>query len=479
VRFVRLVDTSNPALFSADADGYDLDAVKALHSSADKAGCRPDNNPPMAEPNGPYLGAVNTDIVFDGSGSYDPDLDPLTYAWDFGDGGTGTGVSPVHSYSEAGIYGVCLIVNDDYVDSAVACTYAVVYDPSAGFVTGGGWIDSPAGAVAPVENVVFFNGFETDTEGWFEPNRVMSGNNDIPSATGDYHAEAMDDFTRWGGYNSTFPAGGFITSVDIYLDMEAGYANDTRFDWTSAINAPDGNHRRDFIFNGGFYSDADGPGAGLNRFVFSASNNAPGWPKNPGRDPIAVTTTGWYTLQHHFYDNGAGVLAVDLSILDANGQVIHTWTLSDPTDFIGVTVGGNRYGWFATNGFPFLAIDNGLRKELATITGKATFGFVSKYRRGATIPEGNTEFQFKAGDLNFHSTSYEWLVVTGGNFAKFKGSGTINGQGDYKFQVWAGDSSPDTFRIKIWYEDGGSEVVVYDNGMNQPIGGGSIVVHTR
>jgi hypothetical protein len=35
----------------------------------------------------------------------------------------------------------------------------------------------------------------------------------------------------------------------------------------------------------------------------------------------------------------------------------------------------------------------------------------------------------------------------------------------------------DTFRIKIWYKDG-DEVVVYDNGFNQEIGGGSIVIHT-
>ena len=33
------------------------------------------------------------------------------------------------------------------------------------------------------------------------------------------------------------------------------------------------------------------------------------------------------------------------------------WTLSDPSDVIGSTVGGNRYGWFATDEFPFLAFD--------------------------------------------------------------------------------------------------------------------------
>ncbi|MDH4291178.1 MAG: hypothetical protein OEV56_01045, partial [Dehalococcoidia bacterium] len=107
-----------------------------------------------------------------------------------------------------------------------------------------------------------------------------------------------------------------------------------------------------------------------------------------------------------------------------------------------------------------------------------------KYKKGASVPEGNTEFVFRAADLNFHSSSYDWLVVTGSDYARFKGTGTINGIGDYKFMLWAGDGTgtdgADTFRIKIWEEDGlGNETVIYDNGMNQAIGGGSIVVHTK
>lgn len=112
-----------------------------------------------------------------------------------------------------------------------------------------------------------------------------------------------------------------------------------------------------------------------------------------------------------------------------------------------------------------------------TLEGKATFGFVAKYKKGASVPEGNTEFQFKAGDLNFKSTGYEWLVVAGSK-AQFKGVGTINGLGEYKFMITALDGNPDAFRVKIWYEDGSGEITIYDNGSNQPIGGGSIVVHS-
>jgi len=231
--------------------------------------------PPIANPGGPYLGAINTAIAFDGRASSDPDGDPLTYAWDFGDGATGDGAQPSHSYTAAGIYDVCLTVNDGLVDSDPACTLAVAYDPSGGFVTGGGWINSPAGAYVP-----------------------------------------------------------------------------------------------------------------------------------------------------------------------------------DPS-----------------------------------LTGKATFGFVAKYKKGAQVPTGNTEFQFDVAGFSFHSETYEWLVInkTGTN-AQFKGSGTVNGLLDpagnaYKFMIWAGDGAAsggsDTFRIKIWWEDNGTEVVVYDNGAAQAIGGGSIVIHTR
>lgn len=207
----------------------------------------------------------------------------------------------------------------------------------------------------------YFNGFETDTFDWSGADRVPSGTNGVTSATGAFHAETDDGaFTRWGGYSDEFPASGYTTSLDIYLDPASGATNDTRFDWTSAINNPAGTHRRDFAFNGGYYDDATAPGSGP-RFVFSASNNTGrgnSFPKNPGRAPIAITDAGWYTFQHDFRDNGSGVLAVDLSIRNSNGAVVGTWTLSDPSDVIGVTVGGNRYGWFATNEFSFLAFDN-------------------------------------------------------------------------------------------------------------------------
>jgi hypothetical protein len=175
----------------------------------------------------------------------------------------------------------------------------------------------------------------------------------------------------------------------------------------------------------------------------------------------------------HAY-SAPGVYTVQLTMLDIFGQ-FDTSTFEfvivyDPSG--GFVTGG---GWIDS---PF-----GAYKPDADLTGKASFGFVSKYKKGATVPTGKTEFQFQVADLNFHSDSYQWLVVNqGGTNAQFKGDGTINGAlaptgENYQFKIWATDGDPDTFRIKIWYEDGLSDITVYDNGFDQPIGGGSIVVH--
>jgi hypothetical protein len=101
-----------------------------------------------------------------------------------------------------------------------------------------------------------------------------------------------------------------------------------------------------------------------------------------------------------------------------------------------------------------------------TLTGKANFGFVSKYLKGSNIPTGETEFQLHFATFNFHSTSYQWLVVSGAR-AQYKGNGQINGGGNYGFLLTAtdgqinGGGGVDKFRIKIW--DIATSTIVYDN----------------
>lgn len=207
----------------------------------------------------------------------------------------------------------------------------------------------------------YSQGFEDNTDGWFNTlTRTPSGTGGITSAGGGYHAVVTGAYTTWGGYN--FGAGSvptnfqpYRTTLDMYLDLTLIAPDDSRFDYTSAISGSDGKHRRDFVVSGGFYVNSQ---TQEKSFIFSASNNPPGWPKDPGRDPYQITTSGWYTIEHTYYDNG-GVLAVDMNIGISGGATLHTWTLSDPSDIISL-IGGNRYGWLLNidSDFGGLAIDN-------------------------------------------------------------------------------------------------------------------------
>jgi hypothetical protein len=190
-------------------------------------------------------------------------------------------------------------------------------------------------------------------------------------------------------------------------------------------------------------------------------------------------TEGRVLSGEHIYET-TGVFSVTLELIDGGRAVGRAVTgyvvVYDPS--AGFVTGG---GWIDSPEGAYVA-----QPEL---TGKASFGFVSKYQKGATVPAGTTEFRFQAGSLDFRSTQYDWLVIAGAR-AQFKGAGLINGQGNYGFMLTAVDEAltpstdVDLFRIKIWDKDA-ADAVVYDNGLGEaddsdpttPIGGGSIIIH--
>jgi hypothetical protein len=207
------------------------------------------------------------------------------------------------------------------------------------------------------------------------------------------------------------------------------------------------------------------------------------WDWGDGSEPTEGSAADGTASGAHTYDT-PGVYTVTLTITDESSE-------SAEMEYQFVVV-YDPEGGFVTGG-GFIESPEGAYSADETLTGKANFGFVSKYKKGATVPTGNTEFQFKAGDLNFHSDVYEWLIIAGAK-AQFKGTGTVNGEGSYKFMLTAvdgsinGGSSTDKFRIKIWLEaDDGAENIIYDNLLGAEddtemdattvIGGGSIKIH--
>jgi streptogramin lyase len=173
-----------------------------------------------------------------------------------------------------------------------------------------------------------------------------------------------------------------------------------------------------------------------------------------------------------------GVYTVTLTVTDKDGA-------SGSSSFSYVVV-YNASAGFVTGGGWFNS-PAGAYAANPSLTGQANFGLNAKYHAGDSVPTGNTEFQFPAAGFNFHSTSYDWLVITGSQ-AQYQGSGTVNGAGTYGFLVTAQDNGghgSDLIRIEIWDKSRGN-AVVYDTQPGAPtpaapttaLGGGRIQVHT-
>ncbi len=88
------------------------------------------NHPPKAE------FSMNTKImadepaVFDSSDSEDPDDDPLTFLWQFGDGATSGEANPAYFYHQPGNYSVKLTVSDGHLTDSKTRTVKIIALPA-------------------------------------------------------------------------------------------------------------------------------------------------------------------------------------------------------------------------------------------------------------------------------------------------------------------------------------------------------------
>jgi PKD repeat protein len=97
------------------------------------AGSAADEPPTAVLKATPTSGTAPLMVAFDGTGSTDPDGAVSSYAWDFGDGSSGSGGTVNHQYTNAGSYTARLTVNDTSGSSASATATISVNAPSCTF----------------------------------------------------------------------------------------------------------------------------------------------------------------------------------------------------------------------------------------------------------------------------------------------------------------------------------------------------------
>jgi hypothetical protein len=186
------------------------------------------------------------------------------------------------------------------------------------------------------------------------------------------------------------------------------------------------------------------------------------------------TTPGIYKLKMNVTDQ-KGVT----SYANTNGDVEAIVVVYDPN-------GGYTYGSGSFVSSPGAIPSN------SSFTGRVSYGFQSNFYKGAANPKGETQFDFRAGDLEFNALNFDYLVVNGAK-AQFKGSGKMTTglvvQAGIAFILTAidgqltGGGGADKIRMKIYNKSTGQ--VYYDNqpgtsDANDPVtavtSGSSIVI---
>ncbi len=180
------------------------------------------NQPPTARASAaPSSGTAPLVVTFAGTGSSDADGSIVSYAWNFGDGQTGSGMSVTHTYSAAGTYTARLTVTDNRGATASATVTVTVTTATSTVLrstnismsgrrngsivtaTGQVTVRTTAGAASPGATV---------SANWREPDGSTVAQTAVTNASG------VATFTTMGG-RGTFT----LTVVNV---VKAGYTFD-------------------------------------------------------------------------------------------------------------------------------------------------------------------------------------------------------------------------------------------------------------
>jgi PKD repeat protein len=386
------------------------------------------NDPPVAVVGGPYSGeAGTTSIEFDGSGSSDPNGDELSYAWDFGDGGTATGVMPTYIYPSAGNFEVRLIVSDSQLSS----------DPSVTSAT----ITAPPMNIAPTANPGGPYEGEPGIAVDFDGSMSSDPNGDPITYSWDFGDGSMGD--------GVTPSHAFATdgSYDITLTVTDDQGAMSTATTTATIATPPANSPPT--------ADAGGPYSGTTGSTVSFSAAGSG---DPDGDILTYSwnfgdnTTGDGISPSHSYA-AAGVYAVTLTVSDGEFVVEASTeaTITDPLDH-GDGAGAYQVNCAACHGDPWSgpAVDDALA-GLRRVAGARTCSIYGSIFGTSVFPNGVPEMQYLQGldettidaiadYLNSQDTSGEQRYVTA-----CAGCHGNNGSGGRVGEDVHGDSAGETW----------------------------------
>ncbi len=135
----------------------------------------------------------------------------------------------------------------------------------------------------------------------------------------------------WVNNHTVFPAGGYLTSIKIYLDASWAAANPGQIvNWDIGLTGITDTYLSDNSFA-----------------LTSTSNGGGGWLLGLGTDvtagPTLLTTSGWYTFNLAFTAVGGEVFAT-YSVL--NSASTSVFAAAQDTGTQAAATGGVRYGWF-------------------------------------------------------------------------------------------------------------------------------------
>jgi glucose/arabinose dehydrogenase len=206
-------------LFYADFDGGTIRRIQFATA----------NQPPVAVATAnPTSGAAPLTVAFDGSGSSDPDGDPLTYAWDLdGDGAydDSTVAQPTFTYTQSGSYTARLRVTDGNGASSLSDPIVITVGNTPPTAT----IASPPGSLTwRVGDVIAFSGSGTDTQDGNLPASALSWSLILHHCPSNCHTHPLQDFLGVASGSFTAPDHEYPSYLELVLTAtDSGGLSDT------------------------------------------------------------------------------------------------------------------------------------------------------------------------------------------------------------------------------------------------------------